>query len=515
MTVSLSYAQALWQRAERRPDSELVRTAGEAPWTATRTRQCAASWALELAATVDSGDVVASCLDAGPEAVALTAAISAIGAVELPVNPALPVDGAVDLLRTTRTQVVVCSTSRAHSDLVRCLVDHLDPRLLLVDGPTPLRSNHPDRDGFIPMDLPREAPALIVSTSGTTGRPKAALLPVGAPSRQAQHVASTMAYDRDDVLLSLFPWHHINARNAAVLPAIISDSRVVFASFSASHFWELVHHENITAFNFMGAVCMMLMGRPVSSLDRGHRLSRAYGGPAPSDLVSAFAERFGVVLRQAYACTELGEIAATPPDALRAGAAGRPLPDRKVRIVDECSHDVEDGGVGEILVRPSRRDDVLLEYLDDPTATTTAWTGDWFRTRDRGYLSDGWLYVTSRTSDVIRRRGVNLDPQRIEQTLQSHPAVADAAAVGVASALTEDEVLAVVVPEVDQDPTPEELWRHCVQHLPRESVPRYLSLESGLPHTQTHKLDRAALRRRGLPKSTWDADSSRPPMEHP
>lgn len=513
MTSTPSYAQALWRRAQRLPDSELLREAGDAPWTAARTRQYAASWALGLSTTVDPGDVVATCVDAGPQAVALTAAISALGAVELPLDAGLPVDGAVALLDSTRTGTIIGSRARARSRLVRSLTHQTGARLHLVDGPAALRPDHPGRSAFVPVDLPAGAPALIVSTSGTTGRPKAALLPVGAPIRQAQHVATSMAYHRGDVLLSMFPWHHINARNAAVLPAIISDSRVVFAPFSASRFWELVHDEGITAFNFMGAVCMMLLGRYESPLDRGHRLSKAYGGPAPTDLVVSFAARFGVTLRQAYACTELGEIATTPPDTLQPGAAGRPLPDRQVRIVDDRWHDVPEGAVGEILVRPSRPDDVLLEYVADPHATEEAWLDGWFRTRDRGFLSDGWLHVTSRASDVIRRRGVNLDPQRIEQVLQSHPAVSGAAAVAVVSELTEDEVLVVVVPAVDQNPTPEELWRHCVQHLPRESVPRYLSLEPTLPHTRTHKLDRARLRRRGLPDTSWDAESDHPSME--
>src|SRR5690606_16520785 len=114
-------------------------------------------------------------------------------------------------------------------------------------------------------------PALIMTTSGTTGRAKAAVLPVGAPIGQARRVASAMAYGPGDVLLSIFAWHHINARNACFLPALISGARVVVAPrFSASGFMDLARREGVTAFNFMGALCSMLLAQPPTPQDREH-----------------------------------------------------------------------------------------------------------------------------------------------------------------------------------------------------------------------------------------------------
>jgi crotonobetaine/carnitine-CoA ligase len=321
-----------------------------------------------------------------------------------------------------------------------------------------------------------------------------------------------MDYGPADVLLSYFPWHHINARNATVLPALLSGARVVIAPrFSASGFLDLVRREHVTAFNFMGAVCMILLAQPATPHDRDHRLHKAYGGPAPAGLVADFADRFGVTLRQAYACTELGDVATTPVDDLRPGAAGRVVPDYDVRVVDPTGADVAAGDVGEILVRPRRSGLAFLEYVGDADATRAAWSGGWFRTRDRGRVVEGWLHFEGRLGDVIRRRGVNIDPQQVEDVLLSHPEVAEAAAVAVPSELTEDEVLAVVVPRTGCVPTPGVLWDHCRAALPRAAVPRYLSVERALPHTGTHKLDRAALRRRGVPPAVWDAQTAHVP----
>src|SRR5699024_5335300 len=94
-----------------------------------------------------------------------------------------------------------------------------------------------NRQHYFPANMSVETPALIMSTSGTTGRSKAAVLPVGAPIGQAVRVSTAMKYCTDDIILSYFPWHHINARHAAVLPALLSGARVVFAPrFSASGF---------------------------------------------------------------------------------------------------------------------------------------------------------------------------------------------------------------------------------------------------------------------------------------
>ncbi|WP_434740575.1 AMP-binding protein [Micromonospora sp. SH-82] len=507
-----TFAQAVWHRAGRLPEAEVLRVSGAGAWTAEQLRRRAAAWAVGLSETVGRGDVVVTCVDAGLDAVALTAAVSALGAVELPLGHDHPERWAHHLVATTGARVVVASAHRAQGPLPAQLARRVGRPLHLLDGADrTLLDEHPEAHSVGPAELSPTAPALIMSTSGTTGRAKAALLPVGAPAGQARRVARAMDYGRDDVLLNFFPWQHINARHASLLPAIISDARVVMAPrFSASGFLDLVRREQVTAFNFMGAVCMMLLAQPPTGGDREHLLTKAYGGPAPARLVHDFRQRFGVVLRQAYACTELGDVAATPMDDLRPGAAGRILADHEVRIVDESGREVADGEAGEIRVRPRRPEFGFLRYVGDAEATRAAWDGPWFRTRDRGRLVDGWLTVEGRLGDVIRRRGVNIDPHHVEEALLAHPAVAGAAAVAVPSALTEDEVLALVVTRDGSRVTAEELWSHCRAALPRAVRPRYLAVEAALPYTGTQKLDRAALRRRGVPHHAWDAESTVP-----
>lgn len=506
MTPVLTFAQAVARRAAADPDGEVLRVLGGSRWTAADLWGTARSWAAQLAERAGRGDIVITAVPAGPEAVVLTTAISALGAVELPlsenIDPAM-----VPALFARSAAAVRASPPDAGRPGPG---PRPDADWLTVGGAAScMADDHPAGPGIDPCELAATDPALIMPTSGTTGRSKAAVLPVGAGIGQADRVRTAMAYTHDDVLLSYFPWHHINARHAMFLPALLSGARVVFTpKFSASRFLDQVRAEGITAFNFMGAVCMMLLAQPPTPRDTEHRLRAAYGGPAPAALVDAFRRRFGVVLRQAYACTELGDVATTPVTDLRPGAAGRPGPDYDVRIVDELGKVLGNGASGEIQVRPRRPGLTFLEYLDDPDATEQAWAGEWFRTRDQGRLDDGWLHFDHRMGDAIRRRGLNIDPHRVEQAALTMTGVAHAAAVATACELTEDEIHLIVVPGEDVRLDPRQVWTHCRRGLPSAMVPRFITVAETLPMNASLKVDRKALRRKGRDQFTWDARRS-------
>jgi crotonobetaine/carnitine-CoA ligase len=490
---AISFAAAVARRAETCPDGEIVRLAGSAGWTASALWERSLAIAGGLARLVGVGDAVATCLPAGPEAIAVTTALSALGAVELPLDPDLDERWARTLARSAG-----CVTTVATGEMLRDkpFLNQLGrhPTVPVVGGQLSL-------DELVasarPVGLRRLSPgdpALVMTSSGTTGRVKGALLLVAAGPGQAARVQRAMRYGSADVLYNFFPWHHINARHAGFLPAVISGARLVIdARFSASRFLDVVRAEGVTAFNFMGAVCAILLRQPPSAHDRDHLVRRAYGGPAPAAMVAAMAERFGVTLHQAYACTELGDVATTWVGDVRPGAAGRPVPEYRLRVVD-----------GELFVRPEQPHLTFTEYVGDPDATARAWRDGWFRTGDQVRLDDGWLYFEGRSADVIRRRGIHISPDAVEEVIAAMPGVAEAAVVGVPSELTEDEVLAVIVPTATIDPA--SVRRHCVGRLPRHALPRFVSFQDSLPRNGNLKVSRAALRSRGLPADAWDAE---------
>jgi crotonobetaine/carnitine-CoA ligase len=491
--MSTSFADAVAARADARPDDEVVRLAGSPGWTAAALWERSLAIAGGLARLANPSDAVATCLPAGPEAIAVTTALSALGAVELPLSPDIDERWARTLARSAGCVTTVTTDDALHKSpflsqlgTMPVIGEHMLHELVASGRPvSPCRRDPGD-------------PALIMTTSGTTGRVKGALLPVAAGLGQAVRVQRAMRYDTTDVLYNFFPWNHINARHAAFLPAVISGARLVIdQKFSASRFIDVVRAEKITAFNFMGAVCAILLRQPPSQHDRDHRLRRAYGGPAPAAMVAAMTERFGVTLHQAYACTELGDVATTCVGDVRPGAAGRPVPEYRLRVVD-----------GELRVRPAHPHLTFIEYVGDPDATARAWQDGWFRTGDRVRLDDGWLYFEGRSADVVRRRGVNISPDAVEDVIATMPGVAEVAVVGVPSELTEDEVLAVVVPTTAIDPA--QVRHHCVDRLPRHSLPRFVSIQDSLPRNANLKVSRAVLRSRGLPADAWDAEKETP-----
>jgi crotonobetaine/carnitine-CoA ligase len=404
---ALSFHDVVARRAEARPDDEVVRLAGSSGWTAAALWQRSLAIAGGIANLVEAGDTVATCLPPGPDAIAVTTAISALGAVEMPVSPDLDQRWAQTLSKVTGCITIVATDEALEgSPYLRGLGRHPTVPALAVNGACP---------GAVPLDelvasgrsvAPRRRdpgdPALVMTTSGTTGRVKGALLPVAAGPGQAARVQRAMRYEPCDVLYTFFPWHHINARHAAFLPAVLAGARlVVDTRFSASRFIDVVRTHGVTAFNFMGAVCAMLLRQPPAAHDRDHPVRRAYGGPAPAALVHAMQERFGITLLQAYACTELGDVATTCSGDIRPGAAGRPVPEYGLRVVDASYGDILPGQVGELLVRPERPHLTFATYVGDPEASSRAWRDGWFRTGDQVRVEDGWLYFVGRNADVV------------------------------------------------------------------------------------------------------------------
>ena len=509
MTHARSFAEAVELRARRDPDGELIRRVGEPAVSAGALLDHALGLAARLTSVVGPGDTVATAVPAGPDAAALTSALSWLGAVELPVPAGLDPAMARTLARSAGCVTAVTAPDRLDDEPhLAALGTHTVHPVTTIGG---RHHDVPVLDDLVARPTPArrgelDAPAAVMITSGTGGRPKGALLPNSAGLGQAERVRRAMAYDSHDVLFNVFPWQHVNARHAAFLPAVLSGARVVVGPFSASRFWRTAADEGVTAFNFMGALCAMLLRQPVSPDDRGHQVRQAYGGPAPAWLYEQVLDRFDVELRQAYACTELGDVATTGRE-VRPGSAGRVVPEYELRVVDEHGSPLADGTTGTVHVRPREPGLTFTEYVGDPDATRAAWSDGWFVTGDRGRLDGGWLHHQGRDADVIRRRGLTIDAEHLEQVALAHADVEQAAAVGVPSELTDDEVLLVVVPRPGSNPDPADVQRHCAARLPRHAVPRFVSIEPSLPRTGSLKIVHRTLRDRGLPPSTWDAET--------
>jgi acyl-CoA synthetase (AMP-forming)/AMP-acid ligase II len=516
----------LERRSAEAPDAELVRFADGVPLSVGQLDEGARAVARRLAPLAGAGARVASCLRPGRAGVELMFGLARLGAVEVPLALDITADAARSVLAAASVDVLVVGSGAlaANAGLAALLAEAPGPaagsvpRVVLVAEPgAPAPGGFPLIDelpgaapgGFPARPAPQD-PFVIVSTSGTTGRAKAAVLPGFAAVRHAWRVCATMGYGPGDVLLNVFPWNHINVRHSALLAALHSGARLVaLPRFSASEFWADCRRGGVTAFNFMGAMLAILERRPPGPGDREHRVRMAYGAPAPVELAARFADRFGVRALEAYACTELGDVAANTPSTWRPGSAGRVVPEYEVAILDEAGRALPVGEVGQIAARPRRAGITFSEYAGDPEATARVRRDGWFLTGDHGCLdADGYLYFRGRRSDVVRRRGENVATWDVERVVAAMPGVLDVAAVGVPSELTEEELLVVlsVPPGARVDGASVRAW--CQARLPRHAVPRFVRMVPELPRNPNGKLLKRVLAEHGVDEATWDADAT-------
>lgn len=476
---------------------------------------------------VRAGTTVAVLMRNSAEQVVVWFALARLGAVHVPINFGLKADLLAHAFRVADPPVVVADESLFGQicDVVEESQSLTAVILHRVTGTAPTavgRSVYELRDlmgagertalAHICDDLDD---ATMLFTSGTTGPSKACVLSHRYLARQGQIHAERFGFGSDDVLYCPFPLYHIDAATLTVVSALaVGATAAIGTRFSASRFWEEIRAFDASVFNFMGATLTLLWKRDPSPDDRRHRVRLAWGVPMP-DWQKQFELRFGFPLYQVYGLTDAGVPVYDPIDgAQRPGACGRVIDQFEIRIAADNGHadgEPRPGEVGEILVRGREPGLTMARYHGMPEATARTIDHDgWVHTGDLGRMDvDGYLTFLGRSSDSIRRRGENISAFELEQLIETHPAVLEAAAIGVPSEFTEEDVKVCVVLSEGVDLTPEALYRYCYENAARFMVPRYIEIVDSLPKTPTQKVEKFRLKKLGITATTWDRDRIR------
>ena len=499
------------QRAEQQPDRVFARFESDSltyeAWHRAGNRAAAMMAGLGLR----KGDTAAVMLPNGSDYLTTWLGLARLGVVEVPINTAYKGDLFAYLLTQAECRVVVVHEQwRDRVDEIR----HLCPQLehVIVVGPSgdlaARLADASEREISVPMN-PAD-PSVVLFTSGTTGPSKGAILSHRANFRLSQMTVELMGYGKDERLFSVFPLFHVNARYTTVLAAMYVDGDVVMHDrFSATHFWDLCRAENVTAFNYMGALLMMLMKQPERDDDAANPVRRAYGAPAPLEIYDDFERRFGVQLVEVYGSTELGTATINTVDSFVKGSCGKAVPYYDVRIHDELDNECPPDVEGEIVVRPKEPSVMFDGYFGNAQATVEAWRNLWFHTGDRARRdADGYFYFVDRMKDAVRRRGENISSFEVEKVINDHPQVFEAAVIGVPSELTEEEVLAIIICQPGETIDPVELLDHCAARMAHFAVPRYVRFVADLPRTPSQRVEKYKLRAEGLTADTWDRESA-------
>jgi len=344
------------------------------------------------------------------------------------------------------------------------------------------------------------APAMLMYTSGTTGVPKGVLLSHANMIAAGRAVVDAHALADDDRVLSSLPLYHINGQCIGTVSPLVSGGSIVMPHrFSVSQWWPLVERYRPTWLNLVPTiVAYLLNGPPLTPSQaeacRGVRFARSASAPLPPEQHRAFEARFGIGVLEAMGLTECASVAfANPlePTRRRIGSPGLPV-GVEARVVATDGTVLAPGVPGEIELRgPS----VMAGYyraLED-TATTFAADG-WLRTGDLGYRDvDGFYFITGRLKELIIKGGENIAPREIDEALLRHPAVLEAAAVGVPDANYGQEILACVVVKPGSSLDEAELRAHCEHELGRYKAPKYLRFVRELPKGASGKVQRLRL----------------------
>jgi long-chain acyl-CoA synthetase len=364
----------------------------------------------------------------------------------------------------------------------------------------PDRLDLPGSDDAPPGAIEPGTPAMLMYTSGTTGVPKGVLLSHHNMIHAGRAVTEAQALTAADRVLSSLPLYHINGQCIATVSPLGSGGSIVMPHrFSAREWWPLVERYRPSWLNVVPTIiAYLLAGAELTAGEaqacRGVRFARSASAPLPPAQHRAFEERFGIGVLEAMGLTETASIAfANPldPRERRYGSAGRAL-GVEARIVAPARTVAGAGEQGEIELRG---ESVMLGYYKTPELTAQMLSPDgWLATGDLGYRDeDGFYFITGRLKELIIKGGENIAPREIDEALLRHPAVLEAAAVGIPDEIYGQEILACVVLKAGVCCDEEELRAHCRAQLGHYKTPRELRLVAALPKGPSGKVQRLKL----------------------
>lgn len=511
----------LRSRAERHPDKTALRFQ-DAQWSYAELDAWVDRMATGLLSLgLTKGDKTALMLPNDPVYVALMFGSGRAGVVEVPINVAYKGQILKHLLTNSGARIMIVAR-----DFLPRLVDIADelPELDRVVVWPSLDGSEPDLPveclSFDTLDQDRGAcpdqgvgpqdPLGIMYTSGTTGPSKGAVFSHNYLWWHGDRARTLRGVTAEDVLYTCLPMFHANAQGITVMPAILAGATaVVDDKFTASGFWDRMRHYGTTQFNYIGGIIPILMKQPASEADRSHSVRLALGAAAPKDQWTEFEERFGIELFEVYGQSEDGVATANTPGDMKIGSIGKPIWGFDMQVVDDEDLPVEDGTIGEFVVRPQFPDIMMQEYYRMPEATLEAFRNLWFHTGDYGWRdSDGFYYFHDRKKDAIRRRGENISAYEVEQAVNLFPAVLESAAFAVPSDVGEDEVMIALILKDSAAFDEIEFMKFCEGQMPYFAIPRYVEVREAFPKTPTFRVEKYKLRAEGVSDATWDREAA-------
>ena len=341
--------------------------------------------------------------------------------------------------------------------------------------------------------------AVVLYTSGTTGRPKGVILTHHGIVANALSSRSEEAFQQQEhakeIQLAVLPLAHAYGIVALNVGCLTGATMVMHPRFDPVAVLSAIERYRITAFAGVPAMFVALLNTPGTDKYDTSSLEYCVSGsaPLPMQVLQGFEQKFHCPIREGYGLSEASAVLTSTRSNTdrKPGSVGKPLPGVEIRIEDEHGNPLPAGQTGEIVARGPN---IMSGYYNLPEETATALRDGWLYTGDMGYFDeDGFLYVVERKKDLIIRGGFNIYPRDVEEVLASHPAVVEAAVVGVHSERMGEEVKAFVVTRTPVDA--ETLMAYCREKLANYKTPSQIEFLEALPRNSVGKIDKKVLRK--------------------
>ncbi|MFG2446616.1 AMP-binding protein [Nocardia fluminea] len=493
----------------RTPGAELLRF-GDASWTYEQTDASSSRLAHRLieADGVAPGDRVAIMLPNVAQWPLTWFAVLKAGAVAVPVNSQYRAADLAFVLRDSGARVIVTDTE--HLELV-CEVVSGDAALagiLIVDVTDATDAGFPATAPDV--TITHGTLANLQYTSGTTGFPKACMLTHDYWTRIAWGCAAAAGLGDDDVLLTAQPFSYMDPQWNTVLALTAGAPLVVLPRFSASGFMADVRRHRVTFCYVLGSMPTLLFKQPPGPDDRDNHLRAVFCSAIPAALHASLEDRWGAPWREVYGMTESGIDLISPLDdaaAVGSGSIGRPVPTKRVRIVDADGAEVPADTQGELTVSGAP---MMLGYWNRPEDTARTLRNGWLHTGDLAVADDrGEIRLVGRIKDMVRRGGENVASAEVEAALETDDRVVAAAVVAEPDEVLGEEIKAFVqlaAGGAGDRATAEAIIARLAERLARFKVPRYVEFVADFPRTPSERVSKPALRARAAeaPGTTFD-----------
>jgi amino acid adenylation domain-containing protein len=445
-------------------------------------------------AGIKRGDRIAIQLENSVDTVVAIFGVLKAGAVFVMINPTTKADKVRYILADCAAAAFVADARRLAATGDRLADLSPPPRLVL---PSSVTNAAPPAVGGIDVDL-----AALIYTSGSTGRPKGVMATHLNIVSAATSITTYLANTEDDIIINVLPLSFDYGLYQVLMTCKVGATIVLERSFTYPYaIMDRIVQERVTGFPIVPTIAAILLQLDLARFDLCHlRYMTNTAAALPTEHIRRLRMLFPhVAIYSMYGLTECKRVAYLPPEELdrRIASVGRAIPNTEVYIVDAENRRVGPGVTGELVVRGSH---VTRGYWGLPEGTAARfrpgplpgervlYTGDLFRMDE-----DGYLYFVSRQDDIIKTRGEKVSPREVEDALCAHPAVAEAAVVGVADELLGEAIHAVITLREGAQASANDLLRHCRERLEDFMVPKDIEFRDRLPKTPNGKIARAEL----------------------